>query len=160
MRQCLRTKSRGGREGRRKEGREGKEGPQENFIYLLFLLSPDLFLWVSTTLKPALLSLNERIFSKQPVSLLVTLTWPICNIPCQHVLPPPNPFSALLPRLQTLVHSLPPPSVHPCFFVFKYCKVGSDCFLFCSYTSLKSLSISWFLILPQYWKTPENTCPV
>lgn len=74
MRQCLRTKSRGGREGRRKEGREGKEGPQENFIYLLFLLSPDLFLWVSTTLKLALLSLNERIFSKQPVSLLVTLT--------------------------------------------------------------------------------------
>lgn len=44
MRQCLRTKSRGGGGGRRKEGREGKEGPQENFIYLLFLLSPDLSL--------------------------------------------------------------------------------------------------------------------
>lgn len=43
-------------------------------------------------------------------------------------------------------------SICPCFIVSNYCKVGLGCSLFCIYTSLQVLSISWLLVLPQIVK--------
>lgn len=151
MRQCLKSKRGGGGGGKEKGGggggrRRERRGMGERGRTVLF---PSLSLWVPTVLKLARLPFSEKDLFKQPGSLLVTLTDPSVALHAS-TYSLPKAFLSSTSRSRALAPFLCPPERLSLLLCIQILQGWFDCFLFCSHTSLKILSISWLLILPRY----------